>query len=96
MGTVQVSVTPQSQVLADFGLCKEEKPADCRCYRLRLKADKVQIFTVLRVLQNLSDKAERITVTFEVEAGVKASFDPVWLRNAVEVQLDEADVEIRQ
>jgi hypothetical protein len=57
-----------------------------------VKADKAQTFIVFRVLQNLSDKAERLSVTFEIEAEAKEGFDPIWLRNAVEEPLDEADV----
>jgi len=57
-----------------------------------VKADKTQTFIVFRVLQNLSDRAERMSVTFDIEAEAKEAFDQVWLRNAVEEPLDEADV----
>jgi hypothetical protein len=87
---VEVPVAPQAQATADFGVWTEEpKPG---LYRLRVKADKAQTFIVFRVLQNLSDKAERLTVTFDIEAEAKEAFDPIWLRNAVEEPLEEADV----
>jgi len=89
-GTVEVPVEPQAPAAADFGVWMEEpKPG---VYRLRLKADKAQTFIVFRVLQNLSDKAKRLTVTFDIEAEAEEAFDPIWLRNAVEEPLDEADV----
>jgi len=68
-GTVEVLVEPQAQATADFGVWAEEpKPG---VYRLRVRADKAQTFIVFRVLQNLSDKAERLTVTFDIEAEAK-------------------------
>ena len=69
----------------------EEKPGRGR-YRLRATADRSQAFTVFTVLQNLADKAQKVTVTFDVEAEAEEPFDPVWLRNAVEEPLDEADI----
>ena len=44
------------------------------------------------MLQNLADKAQKVTVTFDIEAEAEEGFDPVWLRNAVEEPLDEADI----
>jgi hypothetical protein len=58
----------------------------------RVKADKAQTFTVFCVLQNLSDKAQRMSVAFDVEAEAKETFHPVWLRNTIEEPLDEAEV----
>jgi len=87
---VEVSVAAQAQARADFGLWAEKPPPGH--YRLRVKADKTQTFIVFRVLQNLSDRAERMSVTFDIEAEAKEAFDQVWLRNAVEEPLDEADV----
>jgi len=88
---VELPVTAQAQVAADFGLWAEEKPGRNR-YRLRATADKSQAFTVFTVLQNLADKARKVTVTFSVEAEAEEPFDPVWLRNAVEEPLDEANI----
>ncbi len=92
VGTLEVPIEPQAQAMADFGVWRE-KPSPGR-YRLKVKADKAQTFIVFRVLQNLSDKAERLSVTFDVEAEAKEGFDPIWLRNAVEEPLDEADVKV--
>lgn len=90
---VELPVTAQGQAAADFGLWAEEKPGRGR-YHLRATADKSQAFTVFTALQNLADKAEKVTVTFDVAAEAEEPFDPVWLRNAVEEPLEEADVEI--
>ncbi|MBN1287263.1 MAG: ATP-binding protein [Anaerolineae bacterium] len=70
----------------------QEPDAGGRRYRLRVTADKSQAFMVFKVLQNLSDRADRLVVTFDIEAETEAGFDPVWLRNAVEEPLDEADI----
>ena len=43
-------------------------------------------------VQNLADWAEKVTVTFDIVAETEGGFDPVWLRNAVEEPLNEADV----
>jgi hypothetical protein len=93
-GFVEVPIARQAQTMADFGLQKKDQGTGSRHYRLRLKANKAQAFTVFRVLQNLSDKADRLTITFDISAEAKdrAGFDPVWLRNAIEEPLDEADI----
>lgn len=88
---VELAVAPQAQAVADFGLWAEEKPGRRR-YRLRVTANESQAFTVFTVLQNLADKARKVTVTFDVEAEAEEPFDPLWLRNAVEEPLDEADI----
>lgn len=49
--------------------------------------------SAFRVLQNLSDEAEQLTVTFDIKAEAKDGFDPIWLHNAVEEPLDQADVD---
>lgn len=85
-----LSIAPQAQAAADFGLWAEEKPGRRR-YRLRATANESQAFIVL-VLQNLADWAEEATVTFDIVAETEEGFDPVWLRNAVEEPLDEADI----
>ena len=86
-------VVARAQAAADFGLWAEEKAGRGR-YRLRATADKSQAFTVFTVLQNLADTAQKVTVTFDVEAEAEGPFDPVWLRNAVEEPLDEADIQV--
>jgi len=92
VGTVEVPVEPQAQATADFGVWAEKRPPEGRRYRLRVRADKAQTFIVFRVLQNLSDKADRLSVTFDIDAEAEQPFDPIWVRNAVEEPLDEADV----
>ncbi len=87
----EVPVSPQAKETADFGLRAEEKPGRRR-YRLRVTADKSKAFTVFTVLQNLADRAEKVTVSFDIVAEAEEGFDPVWLRNAVEEPLDEADI----
>jgi hypothetical protein len=61
-------------------------------YHLRIAADKVGLFRAIPALQALSDKAQSMQVTVDVTADSAEGFDPVWLRNAVEEPLDEADV----
>jgi len=62
-------------------------------YRLVATADKARIFKVMRAVQNLVDKSDRVTMHIEITAESNTQFDPVWLRNAVEEPLDEADVD---
>lgn len=61
-------------------------------YRLVTQVDKTKIFKVFRVVQNLTDKSDRVLMQIEVVAEADGEFDPVWLRNAVEEPLDEADI----
>lgn len=61
--------------------------------RLAFRATRAQIFKAFPAIANLADKADGERVTIRVEATSSAGFDPVWLRNAVEEPLDEADVE---
>jgi hypothetical protein len=62
-------------------------------YQLVATADKSKVFKVFKAVQNLTDRADRVSVRIEVTAETNTQFDPVWLRNAVEEPLDEADVE---
>ena len=87
---MELAVASQTQAAADFGLWAEEEPGRNH-YRLRSTANESQSFIVL-VLQNLADWAEKVTVTFDIVAETEGGFDPVWLRNAVEEPLNEADV----
>lgn len=43
-------------------------------------------------LIGLTLKADRMTVTVEVQAESQKGFDALWLRNAVEEPLDETDI----
>lgn len=62
-------------------------------FTLRATADKEKIFKVFRVIQNLVEKSQHMNVHIEVCAEAISDFDPVWLRNAVEEPLDEADID---
>jgi len=70
------------------------KNLPCPC-TLVATADKGKVFKIFRAVQNLSEKSNRLSVHIEVHAESDAGFDPVWLRNAVEEPLDEADIEAR-
>jgi len=56
-----------------------------------IAADRVGLFRAIPALQALSDKSRSMQVTVDVTADSTDGFDPVWLRNAVEEPLDEAD-----
>ena len=56
-------------------------------------ATRDQLYKTFSALANLAEKSDSGKVTIRVEARSAAGFDPVWLRNAVEEPLDEADVE---
>jgi hypothetical protein len=72
---------------------KEVSPGQkARHYRLSMETDKAQAFQAFRVLQALSDKCSKMKLNIEVDAEAKDEFDPVWLRNAIEEPLDEADI----
>ncbi|MCS6835397.1 MAG: DUF499 domain-containing protein [Anaerolineae bacterium] len=64
-------------------------------YHLRVATDKGHLFKLVRVLQSLADKAEGLTIRVEVQAEHSGGFDTVWMRNAVEEPLDEADIDFR-
>ncbi|WP_375470636.1 hypothetical protein [uncultured Nostoc sp.] len=68
-----------------------KKPA--RYYKLTSSTDKAKIFQLFEVLQALSDKAEGMTITIEVQAHTQDSFDLNWIRNAIEEPLDEMDIQ---
>jgi hypothetical protein len=68
-----------------------KKPA--RHYQLTAIANKSQIFQLFEVLQDLSDRADDMTINIEVRAHTKQDFDPSWIRNAIEERLDEMDIQ---
>ena len=78
-----LAVTPLAPISA-------HGPADS--YELTISADKKQATKVFRVLVNLLERATTMSLRVQVSAEADGGFDPVWLRNAVEEPLDEADV----
>ena len=64
-------------------------------FHLSVNTDKSKVFKVVRVMQNLVHNADRVSDRIEIDAETNAEYDPVWLRNAVEEPLDEADVDAR-
>jgi hypothetical protein len=66
-----------------------------RRYSVHLTADKAKAYRAFRAIQNLTERADRMTVTVDVQAESQNGFDALWLRNAVEEPLDEADIEAR-
>lgn len=63
-----------------------------RRYVLDLTLSKAQVFKAWSVIQNLSDRSKSMTVSIHLDAEAQDKFDPVWLRNAVEEPLDEAEI----
>ena len=63
-----------------------------RFYRLNIATDK-DAFRAFRAIQNLTERADRMTVQIQIQAESDGGFDALWLRNAVEEPLDEADIE---
>lgn len=57
------------------------------------EATREQVYKAFPAIANLADRSERGRVKLKVEAVNPQGFDPVWLRNAVEEPLDEADIE---
>lgn len=68
-----------------------KKPA--HYYKLTSSTNKANIFQLFEVLQALSDKSEKMTITIEVHAHTQDSFDLNWIRNAIEEPLDEMDIQ---
>lgn len=64
-----------------------------RFYRLNIATDKGRAFRAFRAIQNLTERADRMTVQIQIQAESDQGFDALWLRNAVEEPLDEADIE---
>jgi len=60
---------------------------------LKFKATRDQIFKAFLAIGNLADKSDEGRVTISVEGTSARGYDPLWLRNAVEEPLDEADIE---
>lgn len=61
--------------------------------RLNYRASRDQVFKSFASIANLADKSDDGKITIRIEGTAEAGYDPVWLRNAVEEPLDEADVE---
>ncbi len=61
--------------------------------RLIAQVDKSKVFKLYRVLQNLTDRSQRVEMSVEFTSEVDEAYDPVWLRNAVEEPLDEANID---
>ncbi len=64
-----------------------------RRYTLNFTANKSKIFEVFQILQNLSDKADDMTIGIEIRAHSKQEFNHTWIRNAIEEPLDEMDIQ---
>lgn len=67
-----------------------------RILHLRFSVNKVQLFQVQGMLQALSDQARELTARIEITAVAKERFDDVWLRNAVDEPLHEADAQVEE
>lgn len=61
--------------------------------RLRFQATRDQVFKAFPAIANLADKSDDSKVTVNVAGSSSEGFDPLWLRNAVEEPLDEANIE---
>lgn len=68
--------------------------AEKKRYHLTAYVEKAKVFKLFRAIQNLAEKADRITVQIDIVAESNTEFDRVWLRNAVEEPLDEADINV--
>lgn len=68
-------------------------PGPKRLYRLNVATDKGRAFRAFRAIQNLTERADRMTVQIQIQAESDQGFDALWLRNAVEEPLDEADID---
>jgi hypothetical protein len=68
------------------------KAQRCRrtAVRMTMRLTRSHLYAATNALANLAQEAGSIRVT--VEATNPKGFDPIWLRNAVEEPLDEADV----
>lgn len=67
-------------------------PEAKREVRLSFEADREQVFKAFPAIANLADKSATGKVRLNVEAHSDDGFDPVWLRNAVEEPLTEAEL----
>lgn len=57
------------------------------------RATRDQVFKAFPAIANLAERSDGGKVTIQIDATSQASYDPSWLRNAVDEPLDEADVE---
>ena len=64
-----------------------------RTVRLSFVATRDQVFKAFPAIANLAEKSDGGKIGIHIEASSQQGFDPVWLRNAVEEPLDEADIE---
>jgi hypothetical protein len=73
---------------------RPEQPPAGRRTRVAMvfEATREQVFKAFPAIANLADKSDGGKVRLRVEATSAAGFDPVWLRNAVDEPLDEADI----
>ena len=65
-----------------------------RTVRLKFKATRDQVFKIFPAIANLADESDEGKVTIHIEGVSSSGYDPLWLRNAVEEPLDEADIEL--
>lgn len=61
---------------------------------ISFKANREQLFKAFYPMANLADASDGSLVTVTVSANKSAGYDPVWLRNAVEEPLDEAEIHL--
>ena len=89
-----VSTSPSTSAANGTTMFSRPTPSGKRThYTLTARVDKKQFFKLFRAVQNLTEKADRLLLTVEIHAESDAGFDPVWLRNAVEEPLDEANID---
>jgi hypothetical protein len=71
------------------------QPAPGRRTRVAMvfEATREQVYKAFPAIANLADKSDGGKVKLRVEGTSAAGFDPVWLRNAVQEPLDEADIQ---
>jgi hypothetical protein len=62
-------------------------------FSIKFRATRHQIFKAFEAIANLADGSDDGKLTIQIDATNTAGYDSVWLRNAVEEPLDEADVE---
>jgi len=61
---------------------------------LVFKASRDQVFKAFPAIANLADKSDDERVKIRIEGTAADGYDPLWLRNAVEEPLDEADIDL--
>lgn len=92
--TVVGGLTPRGAPgSAPTGTVRSQAAGRQSTFRVAFKATRDQIFKAFQAIANLADRSDTRRVTIHVEGTASDGFDPVWLRNAVEEPLDEAEVE---